>query len=106
MIVFAARLAYNAIKPISGHTLQDGEKIIIIDDVITTGRSIDERVTRLREQVHVQIEAIVVIINRSEDAEGQLSGARMLEEKYGTKVYSLITHEDISMALQNGIITL
>lgn len=93
-------------RMICGHTLQDGEKIILIADVITTGRGIDERITRLREQVHVQIEAIVVIINRSDEAESQLSEARMLEEKYGTKVYSLITHKDISMALKNGIIAL
>lgn len=93
-------------RMICGHTLQDGEKIILIADVLTTGRGIDERITRLCEQARVQIEAIVVIINRSDEAESQLSEARMLEEKYGTKVYSLITHKDISMALKNGIITL
>ncbi len=30
----------------------------------------------------------------------------MLEEKYGAKIYSLITDEDIQMAHKNGIISL
>lgn len=90
---------------ICGHTLQDGEKIIIIDDVITTGRSIVERINRLKEQANVEIAAVIIIINRSNQAEESL-GASMLEEKYGAKVYSLITDEDIRMAHKNGIISL
>lgn len=90
---------------ICGHTLQDGEKIIIIDDVITTGRSIEERINRLKEQANVEIAAVIVIINRCNQAE-ESSGIRMLEEKYGAKVYSLITDEDIRMAQRNGIISL
>ncbi len=93
-------------RKICGHTLQDGEKIILIADVITTGQGIDERITQLRTQADVQIAAIIVIMNRSDETDSPLSGSRMLEEKYGTKVYSLITHQDISMAVQNGIITL
>lgn len=93
-------------RGICGHTLQDRERIILIDDVITTGQSIDERIRRLREQADVQIEAIIVIINRCNQTESAVSGVRALEEKYGAKVYSLITDEDILMALKNGIITL
>lgn len=90
---------------ICGHTLQDGEKIIIIDDVITTGHSIEERISRLKKQANVEISAVIVIINRSNQTE-ESSGVRMLEEKYGAKVYSLITDEDIGMAHKNGIISL
>lgn len=90
---------------ICGHTLQDGEKIIIIDDVITTGRSIEERINRLKEQANIEIAAVIVIINRCNQAEKSL-GVSMLEEKYGAKVYSLITDEDIRMAHKNGIISL
>lgn len=93
-------------RMICGYTLQDGEKVILIADVITTGQGIEERIARLQKQANVQIAAIMVIMDRSDKASGLLSGTRMLEEKYGATVYSLITHKDISMALQNGIITL
>ena len=93
-------------RMICGHTLQDGETIIIVDDVITTGYSIDQRITRLREQADIQVGAIIVIINRCIQASDELSKVRALEDKYGAKVYSLITDEDIQMAIKNGIIAL
>lgn len=46
-------------RVICGHTLQDGERIILIDDVITTGQSINERISKLREQADVQIEQLL-----------------------------------------------
>lgn len=94
-------------RRICGHTLQDGERIVIIDDVLVSGLTIEERIAKLRKQADVQIEAVIVIINRCKQAaKDQPSGAQMLQEKYGAKVFSLITDEDILAAARNGIITL
>ena len=92
-------------RMICGHTLQDGERIILVDDVLTTGKGLDKQITELQKQAQIQVAAIIVIIDRSNPA-NKLSGAHMLAEKYGTKIYSLITEEDIMAAREKGIITL
>ena len=93
-------------RMLCGHTLQDGEKIIIVDDVMTTGISVDERIENLLKAADIRVEAVIVIINRGTLAADELNGAKKLEEKYGAKVYSLITDKDIEMALKKGIISL
>lgn len=106
-----AQYCYDRQKPdrrdrwICGHTPQNDERIILIDDVLVSGRSIEERIARLREQADVSIEAVIVIINRCNHAvQDRPSGAQLLQEKYGAKVISLITDEDIAAAERNGII--
>lgn len=89
-----------------GYTLQDGEKIIIVDDVMTSGISAEERIENLRKNADVQVEAVIVIINRGTLAAEEVNGAKRLEEKYGAKVYSLITDKDIKMAVKKGILNL
>ena len=88
------------------YTLQDGEKIIIVDDVMTSGISAEERIENLRKNADVQVEAVIVIINRGTLAAEEVNGAKRLEEKYGAKVYSLITDKDIKMAVKKGILNL
>lgn len=90
-------------RMICGHTPRDGERLVIIDDVMGTGRSLDDRITQLRTIADVQIEAIVVIVNRCHCL-AEKSGAVLMKEKYGAKVYSLITDYDIEQMQKNGMI--
>ena len=49
--------------------------------------------------------AVIVIINRKNQMPaGTLSGEERMIEKFGAKVYSLITDEDIDAALRERII--
>lgn len=52
------------------------------------------QIERIRQKVNVVIEAIVVIANRYDEGSG-LEGQINLEEKYGTKIYSVISHGNI-----------
>ena len=75
----------------------DGEKIIIVDDLITTGKTLCERIDRLKEQADIDVVAVIVIANLvNEEAREKGLGENMLEERYGTKVYSIITDKDIN----------
>ena len=60
----------------------------------------------MRKNADVQVEAVIVIINRGTLAAEEVNGAKRLEEKYGAKVYSLITDKDIKMAVKKGILNL
>lgn len=85
---------------ICGHTLTDGEKVVIVDDLMSTGQTICKRIERLKEVANIDVIAVVVIADLTdEEARGQGLGAQMLEEKYGAKVYSIITEKDVTKAL-------
>lgn len=87
-------------RMLCGHTLKDGEKVIIVDDLISTGQTICERIDRLKEVADIEVAAVVVIADLTDDeAKAQGFGARMLKEKYGTEVYSVITEKDIKKVL-------
>ena len=86
-------------RDICGYTLKDGDRVIIIDDLVTSGKSMAERIEKIRQKANVVIEAIVVIANRYDEGSG-LEGQINLEEKYGTKIYSVISHDDILKAME------
>ena len=80
-----------------GHTLKDGERVVIVDDLITTGQTICKRIERLKEIADIEVAGILVIADfTNEEARNQNLGAKMLEEKFGTKVYTIITDKDVS----------
>ena len=87
-------------RVICGYTPSDGDRIVIISDVINNGKDTDSHIEKLQEQADVEIAAILVIA----DIKNDLSGRKRLEEKYGTKVYSLLKDEDIQLALKKTVL--
>ncbi len=85
---------------ICGHTLKDGERVVIVDDLMSTGQTICERIKRLKEVADINVVAVVVIADlTNEEAKAQGLGAKLLEEKFGAKVYSIIMEKDIQKVL-------
>ena len=72
---------------------------------IASGKTLSERLDTIVNQANVQIAAVVVIADRmvQQDTDG-LTGSKLIEEKYHTKLYSVITEEDIDYAIQNQIV--
>lgn len=84
-------------RKICGYILKDGNKVIIVDDSISTGKTLCERIDQLREETDIEVIAVIVIANLvNEEAKKKGLGAKMLEERYGAKVYSIITDKDIN----------
>lgn len=87
-------------RMLCGHTLKDGEKIVIVDDLMSTGHTICKRIEQLKSVADIEVTAIIVIADLTdEEARAQGLGAQMLEEKYGAKVYSIITEKDVRKVL-------
>lgn len=90
---------------ICGHTLSDKEKVVIVDDLIYSGNNLIERIERLKELADLEISAVIVITDFMSSGDGEIkTGAQKIEERYGTKVYSIITKDDITRAISNDII--
>ena len=92
-------------RMLCGYTLGAGDKVVVVDDLISSGRTLSERLDAIISQANVQIAAVVVIADRmvQPDTKGVI-GSKLIEEKYHTKLYSVITEEDIEHAIQNRII--
>lgn len=81
-------------RTICGHSLQNGERIVMIDDVITTGVTLEQRIDSLKSIADINVVAVIVIVNRKTQMDH--SGEDRLREKYGAEFYSIITDEDIN----------
>jgi orotate phosphoribosyltransferase len=86
---------------IIGHTFQDGERIVIVEDVITAGTSVRESVPLLKEQAKVHIEALIVSVDRMERGTGTLSALQEAQGEFGMKTISIVNIEEIVEYLYN-----
>ena len=49
-----------------GSKLQDGDRVVMIEDVTTSGKSMEETVPIVRAQANVEIVGLIVSLNRNE----------------------------------------
>ena len=84
-------------RTICGHTLQDGERIVIVDDLINSGTTVAGRIEKLREIADIKGAALVAIVGRGD-------GARFMKENYGAQTLTIISGDDISDAISRGIV--
>lgn len=88
-----------------GKQLQDGEKVIIIEDVMTSGKALREMLPKLAEAAKVEIAGMVISVDRMERGlESSLSAVQEVYKEFGVKVYSIVTMADIISAIEDGII--
>jgi orotate phosphoribosyltransferase len=74
-----------------GHKLRDGEKVLIVEDVITAGTTLREVVPLLRELAAVEIAGVLISVNRCEKGTGNLSAAQEAEQSLGVPVIEIVT---------------
>ena len=89
---------------IVGKQLADGEKVVIIEDVITAGTAIRQVIPVLKNAAEVDITAMVISVDRMEKGKGELSAVQEVKEEFGIDVYSIVTINDIIQALKDGVI--
>ncbi len=86
-----------------GKQLEDGERIIIIEDVMTSGKALRELLPKLKETCNVKIEGMVISVDRMERGlESGLSAVQEVYREFGVKVYSIVTMADIISAIEDG----
>lgn len=78
-----------------GHTLRDGDRVVIVEDVTTAGTAIHQSVQLLRAAAKVEIVGLVVAVDRRERGTGERGALQELAATYGMKTYALLTIDEI-----------
>ena len=88
-----------------GKQLVDGERVILIEDVMTSGKALREMLPKLAEAAKVKIAGMVISVDRMEKGlESNLSAVQEVYKEFGVKVYSIVTMADIIDAIETGVI--
>ena len=88
-----------------GKQPEDGEKIVIIEDVMTSGKALKEVLPKLRGAADVNITGMVITVDRMEKALGsEKSAVQQAWDEEGVRVCSIVTIRDIIEALEQDII--
>ena len=85
-----------------GYTPKDGDKIVIIEDVVTAGTAVRESLQLLGAIADVKVTALFVSVDRMERGTGERSTLDELRAEYGINVYAIVTARDIIDALPKG----
>lgn len=85
-----------------GSKLKDGDKVVIIEDVTTSGKSIQETFPILKEQADVEIIGLMVSLNRMERGlETDKSALCEIQDKYGFPAKAIVSMADVVEHLYN-----
>ena len=89
---------------ILGYKIKDGDRVIIIEDVTTSGKSIEEVYPKIRAQESVEggikIVGEIVSLDRLEHApDSEKSALQVISEKYNFKTTAIVTMDEVMDAL-------
>ena len=85
-----------------GSKIKDGDRVVIIEDVTTSGKSISETVPILRAQGDVEIKGLMVSLNRMElGLGGKMSALDEIRENYGIEACAIVTMAEVVERLYN-----
>ena len=85
-----------------GSKLKDGDKVVIIEDVTTSGKSIEETFPILKAQADVEVIGLMVSLNRMEVGKGgERSALDEIKELYGIEANAIVSMAEVTEHLYN-----
>ena len=84
-----------------GSPIEDGDKVVIIEDVTTAGTSIQETLPIVKAQGDVDVLGLVVSVDRMERGQGTKSALEEIRENYGLETTAIVTMQEVVEHLYN-----
>ena len=85
-----------------GSKIKDGDRVVIIEDVTTSGKSIEETFPILMAQGDVEIKGLLVSLNRMEvGLGGKVSALDEIREKYSFEARAIVSMAEVVECLYN-----
>ncbi len=84
-----------------GSPIQDGDRVVIIEDVTTAGTSIQETLPIIKAQGNVVPAGLVVSVDRMERGQGEKSALQEIHDIYGLETTAIVTMAEVVERLYN-----
>ena len=85
-----------------GSKLQDGDRVVMIEDVTTSGKSMEETVPKVRGAANVEIVGLMVSLNRMEvGLGGEKSALEEVKDLYGFETNAIVSMAEVTEYLHN-----
>lgn len=85
-----------------GSPMKDGDRVVIIEDVTTSGKSIEETFPIIKAQGNVAIKGLMVSLNRMEKGlGGEKSALLEIKDKYGFDANAIVSMDEVVEFLYN-----
>lgn len=79
-----------------GSKISDGDKVVIIEDVTTSGKSIEETYPIVKAQGDVEVVGLIVSLNRQERGKGEKCALDEVQELYNMKANAIVTMSEVT----------
>ncbi|MBQ5334429.1 MAG: orotate phosphoribosyltransferase [Oscillospiraceae bacterium] len=90
---------------IVGSKLEAGTKVVLIEDVMTSGKALREVYPKLKSAADVEIAGMIITVDRQEKGlNSEKSAVQEVKAEFGIDVYSIVTVSDIIAAIENGVV--
>ena len=84
-----------------GSPIKDGDRVVIIEDVTTSGKSIEETFPIIRALGDVTFLGLMVSLNRMERGKGEKSALEEIKELYGFDANAIVSMAEVVEHLYN-----
>ncbi|MCM1162185.1 MAG: orotate phosphoribosyltransferase [Roseburia sp.] len=84
-----------------GSPMKDKDRVVIIEDVTTSGKSIEETFPILKAQGNVEVVGLMVSLNRMEKGKGEKSALEEIKDLYGFETGAIVTMAEVTEYLYN-----
>ena len=84
-----------------GSKLKDGDRVVMIEDVTTSGKSMEETVPKVKGAANVEIVGLMVSLNRMERGKGEKSALEEVKELYGFETNAIVSMSEVVEHLYN-----
>lgn len=78
-----------------GSKLRDGDRVVIIEDVTTSGKSIEETFPIIEAQANVKVKGLMVSLNRQEKGTKEKNALEEIREKYGFDTNAIVSMSEV-----------
>lgn len=88
-----------------GRNLKAGDRVTIIEDVLTSGRSLWMLLDKLKKTEGVTVAGVIIALDRMEKAMcTELSALEELRRDFGVQIHAIVNMDDVIHAMENGVI--
>ena len=78
-----------------GSPLKDGDRIVVVEDVTTSGKSMDETLPIVQAAADVKLVGLMVSLNRCERGKGDKGALDEIRENYGLETAAIVSMKEV-----------